>query len=78
MPSNKPELVITILGPNLSDNLAVKMHINPNTRSLVEEAPEVKALVHPKVSMRDSKKTPKAAKVPHIKIIITNTAATMI
>jgi hypothetical protein len=67
---------MTTLGPNGSASLAERMQTTPKARSLTEEAPEVRALVHPKVSMNDSKKIPKVKKVPHIVAIMINTAVT--
>lgn len=75
-PNRKPEVDTTGLKPRGSASLAVRMHITPKKISLVEEAPEVRALVHPKVFIKDSKKTPKVAKVPQIIAIMMNTAPT--
>jgi hypothetical protein len=56
----------------------MKMHTKPNTRSRVEDAPDVSALDQPNSLMKESKKTPKVAKVPQMESITINAAPTTI
>ncbi len=71
-----PQIVITQRGPSLSLKPAEKTHRMPNIIVFSAEPPEVIARVQPNSLMKDSKKTPKELKVPHI-IIMMEATVTM-
>ena len=74
----KPQIVITMRGPNLSLRPPITMPSNPDEIMEMEKAPDVNALVQPKSDIIGLKKTPNEECAPTMLIWVKKAAMTMI